>query len=119
MRGRGNTRRNKTSPLRKLNCLVQTTPREGQRRLSGRSSTCGDQGFNGSGLSGSCQIGRHEAVQEAAQSSLQLEWWEITLGKWVRQREKNLTPRFLEGGCGQSCKNRVQKQDVEDGEIRS
>lgn len=32
-------------------------------------------------------------------SSTQLEWREITLGKWVRQTEKNLAPRLFDGGC--------------------
>lgn len=40
LRSTGNARRNKISTLRKLNCLAQTIPREGQRRLSGRSYTC-------------------------------------------------------------------------------
>lgn len=100
LRGTGNARRNKISTLRKLNCLDQTIPREGQRRLSGSSCTCVEQGFNGSGLSGRCQIGEGmKQFRKQHKSSPQLEWQEITLGKWVRQTEKNLTPGFFEGGC--------------------
>ena len=54
-------------------------------------------------------------------SSTQLEWREIILGIWVRQTEKNLTPRLFDGGCEvvrtvkkkKKPKTRVQKQDSE------
>ena len=47
LKNKNRNKQHENSPtLRKLNCPVQGTPREGQRRLSGRSTTCGGQDFS-------------------------------------------------------------------------
>ena len=60
---------------------------------------------------------RHEAVQEAAQEFTSTGLAGDNTGK-TGQTEKNLTPRFIDGGCEvvrtvKKKNTRVQKQDSE------